>query len=209
MEGRIGATPARADSGRDALIAAMNRHADGEASAFGEVYDLLAPRLYGFFCRQTRDQSQAEDLVQQTLLQMHAARQSYIRGSDVIPWAFAIGRRLLIDTRRRRKHEVLFDSAEDAAAALDARAARDGGPDEEAAARQMAARVRSHLARLPEPKRAAYALVREEGLTVVEAADVLGITVTAVKLRAHRVYEELRAVLKSGEGKGGRRGSER
>jgi DNA-directed RNA polymerase specialized sigma24 family protein len=39
-------------------------------------------------------------------------------------------------------------------------------------------------------------LVREEGLSVAEAAEVMGITVSALKLRAPRVYEHLRAVLK-------------
>ena len=52
----------------------------------------------------------------------------------------------------------------------------------------------------------AYTLVRQEGLSVAEAAEVLGVTVTAVKLRAHRVYEALRAVLDGGEGSvGGKR----
>ncbi len=177
----------------------MDRYADGDAAAFQEVYDLLAPRLHAFFLSRTRDKAHAEDLVQQTLLQMHCARQSYLRGSDVVPWAFAIGRRLLIDSQRRRKKEVFFDSAEDAAAALDARPSRDSIPDEVASTRQMAARVQARLDGLPEHQRVAYALVREEGLSVAEAAEVLGVTVTAVKLRAHRVYEALRAVLKGSE----------
>jgi RNA polymerase sigma-70 factor (ECF subfamily) len=56
---------------------------------------------------------------------MHCARLSYVKGSDVVPWAFALGRRLLIDSHRRRKNEVLFDSADDAASAADARVSRD------------------------------------------------------------------------------------
>ena len=181
----------------------MDRHADGDPAAFQEVYDLLARRLHAFFVRQTRDHGRAEDLVQQTLLQMHCARQSYIRGSDVIPWSFAIGRRLLIDSIRRRKKEVFFDSAEDAAAAFDARPSRDSSPDEVASSREMAARVQARLERLPEHQRVAYSLVRQEGLSVAQAAEVLGVTVTAVKLRAHRVYEALRAVLNSGDDPGG------
>jgi RNA polymerase sigma-70 factor (ECF subfamily) len=185
---------------RTALTRAMDRHADGDPTAFGEVYDLLGKRLFGFFLRRTRDRGRAEDLVQQTLLQMHCARQSYVRGSDVIPWAFAIGRRLLIDSHRRRKHEVLFDSAEEAGAAMDDRVSRDAIPEEVAASREIALRVQESLDALPEAQRTAYVLVREEGLSVAEAADVMGITVTALKLRAHRVYEHLRGVLKGCEG---------
>jgi RNA polymerase sigma-70 factor (ECF subfamily) len=174
---------------RAALTRAMDRHAEGDAAAFAEVYDLLGPRLFAFFVRRTRDRAKAEDLVQQTLMQMHCARQSYVRGSDVVPWAFAIGRRLLIDTYRRGKHEVLFDSAEDGAGASDGRVSRDSIPEEVASTRQIAERVQESLDALPEAQRTDYVLVREEGLSVAEAAQVMGITATALKLRAHRVYE--------------------
>lgn len=180
---------------RARLTAAMERHADGDEAAFGEVYDLLAPRLRAFFLRQTLDQGRADDLVQQTMLQMHCARQSFARGSDVVPWAFAIGRRLVIDGRRRRKREVLFASAEDDRAARDHRVDHASIPEDLASAKQMAARVRDELDKLPEPQRVAYELVRDDGLSVAEAADVMGITVSAVKQRAHRVYEALRAVV--------------
>ena len=36
---------------RDALTGAMDRHADGDAAAFAEVYDLLAPRLLAYLTR--------------------------------------------------------------------------------------------------------------------------------------------------------------
>jgi RNA polymerase sigma-70 factor (ECF subfamily) len=182
--------------GRAALTRAMDRHADGDPEAFGQVYDLLGKRLYAFFLRRTRDRARAEDLVQQTLLQMHCARLSYVKGSDVVPWAFAIGRRLLIDSHRRRKNEVLFDSADDAASAVDGRVSRDAIPEEVASTKEIAARVQASLDALPEAQRTAYVLVREEGLSVAEAAEVMGITVSALKLRAHRVYEHLRTVLK-------------
>jgi len=174
----------------------MDRYADGDATAFAEVYDLLAPKLFGFFLRQTRDQARAEDLVQQTLLQMHAARLSFARESDVLPWAFAIGRRLLVDSRRRTKKEVLFDTAEDDAAALEMRVERFSVPDDLAMTKELAVLAEEELERMPEAHRDAYVLVRREGLTVAEAAEVLGTTPTAIKLRAHRAYEALRLVLK-------------
>ncbi len=177
----------------------MERYADGDEAAFGDVYDLLAPRLYAFFVRQTGDTARAEDLVQQTLLQMHAARLSYVRSSDVIPWAFAIGRRLLIDSRRRTKREVLFATAEDDAAALDAKVERFSVPEGQVMTRELAERAEEELEKMPESHREAYLLVRQEGLSVAQAAEVLGTTATAVKLRAHRAYEALRVVLDPSE----------
>jgi RNA polymerase sigma-70 factor (ECF subfamily) len=134
-------------------------------------------------------------MVQQTLLQMHAARRNYVTGSDVLPWAFAIGRNALIDSRRRTRKEVLFTSAADDAAAVDRGVDRASSPDDLAATREMADLVRSELGRLPAAHRAAYELVRAEGLSVAETAAILGTTPNAVKLRVHRVYNALRGVL--------------
>jgi RNA polymerase sigma-70 factor (ECF subfamily) len=52
---------------------------------------------------------------------------------------------------------------------------------------------------MPEAHRVAYILVRQEGLSVAEAAEVVGTTPTAMKLRAHRAYEALRAALRDEE----------
>jgi RNA polymerase sigma-70 factor (ECF subfamily) len=55
--------------------------------------------------------------------------------------------------------------------------------------------VERELERLPEAHRVAFELVQCDGLTLVEAAEALGTTVAAVKLRAHRTYVALRASL--------------
>src|SRR6476469_9407070 len=83
----------RAGGSAMTLKDAMDRYADGDSEAFSEVYDELAPRLYGFLLRATKNQATTEDLLQQTMLQMHRARGTYRRGADVVPWAFAIAKR--------------------------------------------------------------------------------------------------------------------
>src|SRR5215468_3689874 len=85
--------------------AAMERYARGDEAAFAELYDAIAPRLLGFLRKATRDAAAAEDLMQQTFLHMHRARGSFIPGAPVLPWAFAIARRLLTDQARRRRVE--------------------------------------------------------------------------------------------------------
>jgi RNA polymerase sigma-70 factor (ECF subfamily) len=180
---------------------AMERYAAGDDAAFAAVYDGVAPRLYGFLLRQTRDRARAEDVLQQTLLQIHRARARFLPGAEVMPWAFAIARRLLVDSLRRGKREVLSDDGE-----LDPGRDRGPGADEVAQARELAVRIDRVLARLPQSQRAAFELIKNEGLSVAEAAQVLGTTVAAVKLRAHRAYEALRAAL--GDVIGGLEGGE-
>jgi RNA polymerase sigma-70 factor (ECF subfamily) len=169
---------------------AMDRYAAGDDAAFALVYDELAPRLFGYLLRQTRDRARAEDLLQQTLLHMHRARGRFIPGAEVRPWAFAIARRLLVDSVRRAKFEMLSDDGEP-----------DPGPSAAAAAdqvvhtREILARIDQALGDLPVSQRSAFELLKLEGLSVAEAAEVLGTTVAAVKLRAHRAYEALRGSL--------------
>jgi RNA polymerase sigma-70 factor (ECF subfamily) len=180
------------ESGGSSADVAMNRYADGDDAAFAEVYDTVAPRVYAYLRRNTRRGETAEDVVQQTLLQIHRARGTFIRGSAVLPWAFAIARRLLIDEVRRDRRNVLIgagDVEEDAVA--------DPAYSGEfvAEARELAHALQREFDRLPETQRAAFELMRIDGLSHIEAAAVLGATVNAVKLRAHRAYESLRRAM--------------
>jgi RNA polymerase sigma-70 factor (ECF subfamily) len=185
------------DRSSDAVAdAAMDRYAAGDSDAFSTLYDLLAPRLHGFLLRQTRNPSQAEDLVQQTMLQIHCARGRFIRGAPVTPWAFAIARRLLIDESRKNRLAGPRAGA-DGETAVECAASNDLPADELFHKGELARMIRRELERLPAAQRAAFELVRQEGLTHAEAADVLGTTVMAIKLRAHRTYAALRAALGS------------
>jgi RNA polymerase sigma-70 factor, ECF subfamily len=171
--------------------AAMERYAQGDESAFASVYDSVAPRVHAYLIRQTRDRVIADDLLQQTLLQIHRKRGTYAAGLPVLPWAFAIARRLYIDECRRRKTDALWsarDVVEDdrQACAL---------PDDEIASRQAVRLVEAELARMPGNQRVAFELLKVDGLSHQEAAQMLGTTVGAVKLRAFRAYSAIRSVL--------------
>lgn len=174
---------------RDEASLAMDRYAAGDDAAFGEVYDALAPRLYGYLLRQTRDGVRAEDLLQQSMLQIHAMRGRFLRGAEVVPWAFAIARRLLIDSYRRRKRESkAFDAPRPSSPAIP-------GTDDELHRKRLMLSLEAELAKLPEAQRVAFELTRREGLSLREVAEVLGTTVMAVKLRLHRAQLALRAAV--------------
>ena len=171
--------------------AAMDRYAQGDETAFASVYDSVAPRVHAYLIRQTRNREIADDLLQQTLLQIHRKRGTYASGLPVLPWAFAIARRLYIDECRRRKTDALWsarDVAEDERLAW-------AVPDEEVATREAARLVAAELARMPGNQRVAFELLKVDGLSHQEAAQVLGTTVNAVKLRAFRAYSAIRSVL--------------
>jgi RNA polymerase sigma-70 factor (ECF subfamily) len=167
----------------------MDRYAQGDEAAFAALHDELAPRLYRCLLGRTRERAWAEDLLQQTFLQIHCARGRFIRSAEVMPWALAIARRLFIDDVRRRSREVSLGSC----AELGEAAARADGPDEVLDGKRCARALARELTTLPPAQREAFALLKLEGLSLAEAAAMLETTVTAVKLRAHRAYQALRA----------------
>jgi RNA polymerase sigma-70 factor, ECF subfamily len=188
--GRVASRAHANPSGEQANLA-MERYAQGDEAAFASVYDSVAPRVHAYLIRQTRDRVIADDLLQQTLLQIHRKRGTYAAGLPVLPWAFAIARRLYLDECRRRKTDALW-SARDVSE-NDHRAWRS--PDEEVASREAVRLVQAELARMPGKQRVAFELLKVDGLSHQEAARMLGTTVGAVKLRAFRAYAAIRSVL--------------
>lgn len=167
---------------------AMDRYAVGDDHAFAELYDILGPRLYRYLLRQTRDRGRAEDLLQQTMLQIHCSRGRFLRGADVTPWAFAIARRLLIDSIRRRKRE---SEASDWMSSLDP--LTEPASDELLHSKRVAEALERQLSLLPEAQRTTFEMIKQDGLSLREAAKAMNTTVNAVKLRAHRAYVALRS----------------
>jgi RNA polymerase sigma-70 factor (ECF subfamily) len=175
------------------LNGAMDRYACGDQSAFPVLHRALYPRLLAYLTRMSGGASLADDLVQETFLRMHRARSTFAAGGAVLPWAYAIARNVHIDhtrsARLRSTERLPSDPGPDPAYA------RGADAESAAIAAQTARTVERVLARIPPAQRDAFILIRYEGLSVQDASAVLGTTVTAVKLRAFRAYEALRAEL--------------
>ena len=168
---------------------AMERYAGGDDAAFVELYEELAPRLKALAARELRDSALAEDVTQQTFMNMHRARGMFVAGAEVLPWACAIARRLATDELRRRVRAQRLEKAD--TRALDP---VEGRPDEEVVAQQTAASLGVAFAKLPESQRRVFDL-RGRGLSIAEVAGSLGTTIPSVKLRLYRVGQALRAAL--------------
>jgi RNA polymerase sigma-70 factor (ECF subfamily) len=169
-----------------AADAAMARYADGDAAAFAELYDIAAPRLQRYLLRRTHDGPRTDDLVQQTFLHLHRSRGRYIPGAPVMPWMYAIAHRLMIDAWRREGRQLPPDAG---------RPVPMAAPEGAVRAQGLAEQVGVALGDLPHAQRTAWELTRADGLSLSEAAEPLGTTVTAVKLRVHRANLAIRAAL--------------
>jgi RNA polymerase sigma-70 factor, ECF subfamily len=168
----------------------MARYCDGDAVAFQELYGMVAARLLGYLVGLVGERPAAEDLLQQTFLKLHEARDGYVRGADPLPWLFTIAHRTFLDEARRRKRtRARFVQDEQQAASVPAPPASDG---EEQGFSQV---TLAALATLPQNQREALLLVKIHGHSVNEAAQITGTTAGAVKIRAHRAYVALRKIL--------------
>jgi RNA polymerase sigma-70 factor (ECF subfamily) len=174
----------------------MQRYARGEDCVFEQLYRLLAPRLYRFCLRLATHQSAADDYFQETLLRIHRARATYLAGSNPLHWAFAISRSVYLDRLRyRRRRPEDLSSANDAAEQERLHADDRYSPEAAVRARDLREVLTLELSRMSEKNRVAYILLKEEGLSVREAAAVLGATAAVVRQRAHRAYVQLRSAL--------------
>ena len=188
------------------LNLAMDRFARGEDAAFADVYRLEAPRVRRFLLRMGGDPALADDLTQDTFLRVHTARGGYEVGAAARPWLLAIARNTFLDSMRRAK--VRRDAAEVTKAAQQADppvAAGETQGDEALVARELLDIVSATLAKLSPHVREAFILVRFEGLSMSEAAQVLATTEAAVKVRAFRAYEAIREAFGSETSEGEKR----
>lgn len=148
-----------------------------------DVICLLEP-LRRYARSLTRDESQAEDLVQDTLVRAYEGRSSFRSGGNLRGWLLAILHNTFIDHRRR--HVAEFRRLEQVASLIDTAAP----PEQESQVRLQ--QVQTAFMRLPDEQRAALHLVAIEGLSYQEAANALKIPVGTLMSRLGRARAALR-----------------
>lgn len=173
-----------------ALHALMVRGLAGDSAAYTALLKHLAGALRAYFHRKLfQQQHEAEDLVQDVLLAIHAKRATFDVAQRLTVWVYAIAHYKFIDHLRRRKRRGVSSPIEDETALFmdqgDASAAAD---------------VEALLSRLPEKQRESIRLVKLEELSVREAAQKAGISESDVKVSVHRGLKKLSRIVKDGEG---------
>ena len=181
--------PAKED-GEAELSACMKAYLDGDIEAFDALYAAFAGRLRGYLLSQCRDATLADDLLQETFMQIHRSRRTYQPGRPVTPWVYAIARHVYLMKRRSTGRRVRF---EDGLAAD----ARSGGVAHDALGSIVDGdRIRRALRDVPADQRQALLMHHVEGWSFVEIAARLGIRVNAAKTRAFRGMKKMREQLK-------------
>ena len=178
------------------LVRLMREYQAGGLEAFEGVYAALAADLSRHFAGQVRDHAAAKDLVQDTFMEIHRARHTYLPPLPVRPWVFGIARNVLRRHRRtawrRGRYETFPGDVQDPAG-TEWRATRGLDP----------ADVTEAVARLAPARRRAWELHHVQGFSFAETARILRISVDGAKLRSSRAMSTLRDLL--GVARGGPR----
>lgn len=183
--------------------ALMVRLQSGDESALGALMERWELPLKRFTFRLLLNETEAEEIAQETMVRVFQQRAKYRGESRFSPWVLTIAANLARNRRRWwRRHPTVSLSAPAGGA--------DGGEDvsdwelpdeslgpaERVQRSESAKRVRAAVAALPHDLRELVVLCEFEERSQAEVAEILGCTVKAVEMRMYRAREKLRALLK-------------
>jgi RNA polymerase sigma factor (sigma-70 family) len=171
----------------DEALLAM--HLAGDAAAFLRLVERYGPMLTRVMRRGIERPQDADELVQDTFLQLHRHASDFDPQRTLRPWLMTIGMNLKREYFRRkgRRPEALL--------VLDGRRDPSVPPSDGFGQRDAARTLEKAMAGLPEAQREVIELHWFAGLSMTDVAAVLGASLSAVKVRAHRGYARMRAAL--------------
>jgi len=160
----------------------------GDAAAHRAFLSLAATGLRAYLRARLRGRpDDVEDIVQETLIALHAKRGSYGPTLPVSAWMFAIGKYRLIDHIRRQRRRGISVDLDDAAADLSVESGAEAGN-----AQRDVARL---LEKLPAKQQTAIRMVKLEDRSVREAAAATGLSESDIKISIHRGLKTLMKVV--------------
>lgn len=167
----------------------------GDAQALEKLLERHQAQVYRFGLKMCRDPEDAKDVLQDTLLAMARGVRDFRGASSISTWLYTIARSHCIKKRRKSKFAPEEERSLDTEVAPEARRLADPAraPDEELAGRQVEQALEHAVAALEPMYREVLVLRDVEGLTAPEVAEVLGVSVQAVKSRLHRARLAVRA----------------
>ena len=179
-------------------VTLLDRARTGDRRALEDLLSRHQRRVYRFGLKMCRDPEDAKDVLQETLMAVARTVKDFRGASSVSTWLYTIARSFCIKKRRRSKfapeQEESLDSREPG---LEARQIQDPnrGPEEELAGRQIEGALERAIGSLDPMYREVLVLRDVEALTAPEVAEVMGLSVEAVKSRLHRAHVAVREAI--------------
>jgi len=186
--------------------ALLSRYRDeGRTADFDALVHRYERELYRYLVRYTGDAALAEDVFQNTFLQVHLKRGLYEDGRPVRPWLYSIATHQAVDALRKvgRHPTISLDmrtgsgGESDPGALIDLLVGNGETPLVELQGEERKEWVRTAIEKLPEALRQTLILAYFEDLKYREIADIQKIPVGTVKSRLHAALAKLQEMAKS------------
>ena len=197
-----------AEQSPDVLDRADMEHlAAGHAAALSNLMERHSLRLFHYLVRQLHEESEAEDVAQETFLRVYQHSKRFDPTQRFSTWLYTIATNLVKDRFRYRasRPQVSLDAGIESDSGL-----REIIPDETVAtpsekieANERAEAVRKAVAELPEELRTPLILSEYENLSHAEVGEILSCTPKAVETRLYRARQKLRPLLEKWDDVGG------
>jgi RNA polymerase sigma-70 factor (ECF subfamily) len=185
------AAAAPQDAAELRLSALMHAAQDGDGAAYLALLEELTPFLRRVVKARMRflQQADVEDLVQDALLSLHAARATYDPKRPFLPWLMVITHSRMVDGARRfgrrSKNEVLVDEMPVTFSEPESNVEANTYGDADV--------LRQEIGKLPQGQRKAVELLKLRELSLKEAAEVSGMSIASLKVSVHRAMKTLRS----------------
>lgn len=186
---------------RDPDIRLMLRVRDDDQAAFAELVERFQHRLVAVMHHLVGNADEAEDLAQEVFLRVYRTRKKYTPKAKFSTWLFTIANNLALNALRDRQRrpvlplEVRESGPLGPRPAENAAAARDEPPAHGLQQKELADVIRTALDGLNERQRVAIVLNKFEDMNYADIAEVMGLTVKAVKSLLSRARMKLREAL--------------
>lgn len=169
----------------DALLA---RVAQGDQAAVQQLVASKLPRLLGLGMRMLNDRAAAEDVAQETFVRIWRHAAQWRPGqAQFDTWMHRVALNLCYDPLRKRPELPLQDAPEQEDPAAT--------PEQDLMQRQQGERVNRALASLPQRQREALVLQYYQGLSNIEAAELMQLSVDALESLLARGRRNMRSLL--------------
>ncbi len=176
----------------DEDAALMCRVRDGDDEAFGELFQRWRRPMVSFAVRFVGHQARGEELAQDVFLKIYRARARYEPTERFRAYIFRVATNHCLNEVRRSEYKLRAVAVEELT--IEPRA-KTPAADVLVDAARVQAKVRTAVAGLPPTQRAALLLQKEQGLALVDIADTLETSVSAVKSLLNRARQTLVAEL--------------
>ncbi len=169
----------------------MSRAQAGDKVAYRRLLDEITPYIRWRAGKAFSVEGDREDVVQETLLTVHAIRNTYDPGRPFGPWLVAIANRRVVDglrrQGRRRARETELEEEHEQIAHLSAASPGEAGD---------AQLLRQAVSSLPPAQQQAVQLLKLGQMSLKEASAASGMTIASLKVATHRAIKSLRRALK-------------